>query len=262
LCPGYPSQSEPGACGCGKAEWYDSNENLYCIDLDSLRSHQVHLMDASGLPIASCDDCHGTETPPLLSDGLDLANTQVCNTCHSPLGAYDGVDDPDIGARFNWVSGVFSNGGFQPGKEKWCVGCHDDDPSVINGVSAPNMAGDDIYYGYYKTGHGKHGFGQAITCLACHDPDLMHVDGEARTYTAAADNYQAGYRLKLVDGQLPLDVPRVGFSTVEQFRLCFTCHDSAPFMNAGNADTNFRADVNDSCEPLNVNRHYSSRSAA
>ena len=117
-----------------------------------------------------------------------------------------------MGAKDNWVSGVYDtvSGGLLQGKEKWCVGCHDDVPSVINGVSAPNMAGDDIDYGYYKTGHGKHNNEQAITCLACHDPAFMHVDGVARTYTAAADNYQAGYRLKSVDGEAPLDVPRSG----------------------------------------------------
>jgi len=129
------------------------------------------------------------------------------------------------------------------------------------------MAGDDDEYGFYKTGHGKHNNEQAITCLACHDPAVMHVDGVARTYSAAADNYQAGYRLKLVDGGVPLDVPRSGSLSVEQFRLCFSCHVSAPFMNVNNSDctydgvpyscctgvdtgtctdTNFRADVTDS----------------
>ena len=134
-----------------------------------------------------------------------------------------------------------------------------DDPGC---ALAPNMAGDDIDYGYYKTGHGKHNNEQAITCFACHDPAVMHVDGVARTYSAAADNYQAGYRLKLVDGQPPLDVPRSGNKSVEQFRLCFSCHDSAPYMNFDNTDTNFRADVDDSCDDLNhlvlgdkVNKH-------
>jgi len=155
---------------------------------------------------------------------------------------------------------------FQTGKEKWCVGCHDDVPSVINSVSAPNIAGDDSDYGYYKTGHGKHDYEQAITCLACHDPAFMHVDGVARTYTAAADNYQAGYRLKSVDGQAPMEIPRTWDrwqpSDIDagQFRLCFSCHDSAPFMNSDNTDTNFRTDVDhdDSCVNLDppANRHW------
>jgi len=193
-------------------------------------SHQVHLTDASGPQIVSCDVCHVESYAGLFTDGLDLANTTVCDTCHSPLGAYDGVDDPNIGAKPNWATGVFSGGELTTGKEKWCVGCHDDVPSVINGVSAPNIAGEFnsdctgagvpyscctdvdtgtcVDYGYYKTGHGKH-VSESITCLACHDPDSEHVvDGVARTYSAAADNYQAGYRLKSVGGQVPLEMCR------------------------------------------------------
>ena len=139
--------------------------------------------------------------------------------------------------RHNWVfrppasSLIFNGSGdFQTGKEKWCVGCHDGVPSVINGVSAPNIAGEFnsdctavgvpyscctgvdtgtcVDYGYYHTGHGKY-VSESITCLACHDPDSEHVvDGVARTYSAAADNYQAGYRLKSVGGQAPLEIPR------------------------------------------------------
>jgi len=164
-------------------------------------SHQAHLTAGNGPHIASCDVCHVESYAGVFIDGQDFANTTVCDTCHSPGGVYDGVDDSNIGAKGNWASGIYDeeSGELLQGKEKWCIGCHDDNPSVVNGVSAPNIAGDDIDYGYYKTGHGKHGNEQAITCLACHDSTLMHVDGDARTYSAAADNYQAGYRLKLVD---------------------------------------------------------------
>jgi hypothetical protein len=203
------------------------------------------------------------------NDVIELEETDVCDSCHSSGGTYDGVNDLTIGAKGNWVEGVYADNALQTGKDKWCVGCHDNgdssinEGSEINGVIAPNMAGDDIDYGYYKTGHGKHGNEQAITCLACHDPALTHVDGEARTYAAADDNYQAGYRLKLVDGEAPLEVPRpINVLTAEQFRLCFSCHDSTPFLNFDNTDTNFRSDVNDSCETLDplllsdrVNKH-------
>ena len=221
--------------------------------------HQVHL----ALPSVGCPTCHGTI--PYFKSGTDsngdglivLSETDVCDPCHSPGGAYDGVDDPVIGAKGNWVSGVYDGSALLQGKEKWCVGCHDDGDSSINegseidGVIAPNIAGDDVSYGFYKTGHGKHVNGQAITCLACHDPGLMHVDGDARTYSAAADNYQVGYRLKWVDGEAPLEVPRpINVLTAEQFRLCFSCHDSGPFLNFDNTDTNFRRDVDDSCVAL------------
>ena len=240
------------------------------MDVDS---HQAHQTAAFGPQITCGTSCHtdtGMTPGGNFLDSQDLANTTVCDKCHSPGGAYNGVDSTSgsVGAKDNWVSGVYDtvSGGFLQGKEKWCVGCHDDVPAyskdVIddaacvadpNCVFAPNMAGDDIDYGYYKTGHGKHSYGQGITCLTCHDPAFMHVDGEARTYRAADDNYQDGYRLKYVDGEAPLDVPRSDNISVGQFRLCFTCHDSTPYLNFDNTDTNFRADVNDSCYPLNEN---------
>ncbi|MEK6195851.1 MAG: hypothetical protein N2F24_16675, partial [Deltaproteobacteria bacterium] len=238
-------------------------------------SHVAHLTADYGPQLELCIDCHDTAYPPTpayfknldSSGNHTLADTDICDTCHSPGGAYDGVDDPYIGAKGNWVSGVFDGSALKHSKEKWCVGCHDDGDSSINegsmidGVSAPNIAGDDVDYGYYKIGHGR-GYGSdqpAVSCLECHDPALTHVDGAARTYTVVADNYQAGYRLKLVDGLAPMVVPRSGSTfTVDQFRLCFSCHESAPFLNSNNTDTNFRSDVNDSCVDLNppMNRHW------
>ena len=62
-------------------------------------SHQVHLTATYGPQIASCDDCHARDFRRRVSDGKDFAYTNVCDTCHSPGGAYDGVDDPNIGAK-------------------------------------------------------------------------------------------------------------------------------------------------------------------
>ncbi|MFC1844374.1 cytochrome c3 family protein [Thermodesulfobacteriota bacterium] len=254
------SVSAPGGNGKGK----DTSESVSASGVvamgDTSNSHPAHLTAAYGPLIASCDVCHVESYAGVFTDSQDLANTTVCNPCHSPGGAYDGVNDPNIGAKTNWVYGVYNGSALQAGKEKWCVGCHDDDPSVVNGVSAPNIAGDDVDYGYYMTGHGKHGYEKAIGCLDCHDPAFTHVDGAARTYAAVYDNYQAGYRLKSVGGLAPLDVPRSGRAfTADQFRLCFSCHESTPFLNSNNTDTNFRSDVNDSCgapDPLLVNKHW------
>ena len=191
-------------------------------------SHVVHLSGGAtyGPQIETCGDCHPVSTEcidvddpypcctglgegcswsGMYTDLADFANTTTCDTCHSPGGAFDGVDDPNIGAKPNWSTGASSlvfdgSGNLQSGKEKWCVGCHDDVPSVIKGVSAPNIAGNDIDDGYYKTGHGKFG----SECLDCHDPDVTHVDADARTYSAGSLNYQAGYRLKSVGGLAPL----------------------------------------------------------
>jgi predicted CxxxxCH...CXXCH cytochrome family protein len=76
------------------------------------------------------------------------------------------------------------------------------------------------------------------------------------------NNYQAGYRLKSVDGQAPMDIPRtIGSTTSDDFVLCFSCHDSTPFMTMDNTDTNFRSDVDKNCVPRDpssskINQHW------
>jgi hypothetical protein len=229
-------------------------------------------------PSLACTTCHDFNgavnlSPPNFISGTggdgapwDLSETDVCDSCHSPGGIYDGVVSygDSVGAKDNWATGVYDGNDLAAGKEKWCVGCHDDNPAVINGVNAPNVAGNfSGTAGYYNTGHGKHGNQQAILCSACHDTALAHVDGEPRTYSSTEENYQDGYRLKLVDGQEPMDIPRSWSMGAWQFRLCFSCHDSAPFLTYSNTDTNFRSDVDNSCAPLdpliqshNVNKHY------
>jgi predicted CXXCH cytochrome family protein len=126
-----------------------------CHDPHTGGSHLTHVGAAKG-PDISCPDCHGTQTPPLLADSQSLDSTAVCDDCHSPSGAYDGVNDPDIGARNNWA-GVYNSTDdtLKAGKEKWCAGCHDDAPAVVSGEIAANKTGDNITYGYYVTGHGR-----------------------------------------------------------------------------------------------------------
>ncbi|MFQ5343423.1 MAG: hypothetical protein ACE5F6_17925, partial [Anaerolineae bacterium] len=128
-------------------------------------------------------------------------------------------------------------------------------------------------YGYYKTGHGLPSgeaypasggavSGAGLPCDACHDVAMKHIDGVARTYSYTAsvgdpDDYQHGYRLKSVNGQLPMVIPRTnacGDSGVaaDDFRLCTNCHDPGPFTDPNNFLTNFRADPSGP-----TNRHYS-----
>jgi hypothetical protein len=65
------------------------------------------------------------------------------------------------------------------GKEKWCAGCHDNAPSVVNGNSAPDICGDNATYGYYLGTHGdvtygvnQQGIGNAQgECVHCHEVD-------------------------------------------------------------------------------------------
>jgi hypothetical protein len=79
-----------------------------------------------------CLNCHTSGSP-----GTGDINLDTCSSCHSAGGAYDGVDDPDVGAKNNWqniedpegatVSMIYDSGAIRPGKEKWCATCHDED---------------------------------------------------------------------------------------------------------------------------------------
>ncbi len=110
--------------------------------------HQVHLSGEQGDMDLRCTGCHAPvwdESFATLSMNLD---PESCNGCHSPGGFFDGVNDPVIGALNN-IDTVEStiydaNGILLPGKEAWCLTCHDDGHSTVNGVSAPNIAGKSI----------------------------------------------------------------------------------------------------------------------
>ena len=63
--------------------------------------HQTHLdllrgpgMGGDGSP---CIDCHTGGSP-----GQGNVDFYTCNSCHSPGGAYDGVNDTSVGALNNW----------------------------------------------------------------------------------------------------------------------------------------------------------------
>lgn len=243
------------------------------------QSHSTHTeSDGDDLkgPGIYCDTCHDINNFPYFNSGTDgngdgrydLAETDVCDTCHSPGGTYDGIDDSVIGAKNNWDSGIYLGANLVAGKEQWCAGCHDEAASVIQSVSAPNIVGDEdantnygLGYGFYKTGHGLPATqtypasggtvsGAGISCGYCHDLTMKHVDGVTRTYTYTAtigndDDYQHGYRLESIDDQLPLVLPRTGTCAdtgvnATEFRLCFSCHESGPFTDPNNYGTNFR----------------------
>jgi galactitol-specific phosphotransferase system IIB component len=251
-------------------------------------SHSTHTEnDADDLrgPFIGCNSCHDTNNFPYFKSGIDsdgdgkynLSETDVCDNCHSPGGTYDGVNDPVIGAKNNWRDGVYEGAGLKLGKEKWCAGCHDEVPSIIQGVSAPNVIGDEdaltdygIGYGFYKTGHGLSSRanypatgarGAGVECLDCHDSEMQHIDGIARTYEPDTDylsydpvsaNYQNGYRLMDVntgyDNKYPMHIPRTGnlfphgFRANWEFALCFICHNPDDLL-VGDI-TNFREGAN------------------
>ena len=154
----------------------------------ALESHPAHVGETQ-LSLA-CADCHDTNNFPLFKDGQDLAGTQVCASCHSAGGSYDGVNDPVIGAKNNFTTGVYAGNALKAGKENWCLGCHDQAPSVIQGRTAPNKVGDNSSYGYYVTGHGRTTTypamswqaaaasgnpGASLVCTSCHDASAPHI---------------------------------------------------------------------------------------
>jgi predicted CXXCH cytochrome family protein len=137
-------------------------------------------------PKTACGDCHNTGSYPKFADDQDLTNTTVCNTCHSPLGSFNGVNSVNgsVGAKDNWDQGVYEgtyHNILKDGKEKWCAGCHDNDPSVVNEVTAPDIVGDNSTYGYYlsSNAHSNSSYGVSRKnlpytyskgeCVHCHD---------------------------------------------------------------------------------------------
>jgi len=167
-------------------------------------SHEVHVSDtvARG-PQIDCTDCHtfgsggGTGHGAggvSFKDGKSLSQldeTTVCDDCHSPGGSFDGVNDSAIGAKANWASGVYQGTSLQSGKEEWCAGCHDQDPSIVNSQTAPNKVGNNSTYGYYVTGHGRNtnyarmswqdstasgNPGANKSCDNCHGNDKSHIN--------------------------------------------------------------------------------------
>ncbi len=246
------------------------------------KAHITHIRADKG-PHLACSTCHSDPfqfKPTRFADGLEFAETGVCNDCHSPEGDYDGVNDSAIGAKANWAEGVYDDlNDLKPGKEKWCVGCHDGTPSAIDGVLAPNIAGDESAitpygsgWGFYKSGHGVPASqvypasgvkGAGRGCLDCHDASKGHIDGEPRSYSADGDyltwdpasaGYQEGYRLKDVsggyEGKYPMHIPRTGhvfppgFRESAEFALCFECHDESKLYNAGDPLTGEGAGTN------------------
>ncbi|MBI4744806.1 MAG: hypothetical protein HY776_08355 [Actinobacteria bacterium] len=149
------------------------------------QSHQTHFdTEGKGPGINDCSVCHANPSP---------VDFNKCNNCHSPNGAFDGVNDPDVGAKNNFDEGVYEEDGktLKIGKEKWCVTCHDDQPAVVGSQTAPNKAGDNSTYGYYINGHGKSdnysrmgwqdilGIGNPGAnqlCTGCHDTAKKHIN--------------------------------------------------------------------------------------
>ncbi|MDY6967999.1 MAG: hypothetical protein SVR08_05020, partial [Spirochaetota bacterium] len=267
---------EGGLAGysCFSCHRHENINNCSECHTNSSLSHTTHkITNNRGPDPLDCEDCHKKRSGeqyehPYFADNNYFDNTSVCNNCHSQNGAYDGVNDPVIGAKSNWSNGVYTDDLLTSGKEKWCVGCHDDTPANSSidgsGVSAQNIAGDDTIYGFYSNGHGRSSAN--IECLDCHDATKVHIDEDPRTYafdsayyapTESGVAYAEGYRLKNVNGEVPLMIPAnygttfgydAGLMRDTAFRLCFQsgCHDSSKIFDATPGDglsSNFKASL-------------------
>ncbi len=244
-------------------------------------SHIIHTTgDPRGPAVPlECNACHDSDNFFLFGPtgaGVTLTETDVCDNCHSPNGTFDGVDDPVIGAKNNWSDGIYNGADLRTGKEKWCATCHDEEPGNSHadgtGIAANNIVGDSgaftygTGWGYYLSGHGLGSGstypasggvsgGAALNCLECHDSTLNHIDDVSRTFSCAdgcdPPEYQLSYRLKQVAGEDPMQIPlpEGGPNSADQFRLCYRCHDTGPYLESTNLQTNLRTD--------GVNRHQS-----
>ncbi len=231
------SPSWGGSVSCG--DCHDTGtEDSSPGTLISSGSHATHFDGSGKGPMGlNCGSCHNTAEESHIngqvdfSDGADFTATGACDLCHSREGTYDGVDHPVYGARANWESGVYSGDLLAEGKEKWCAGCHDESPSLISGVPAPPVIGDEgadtkygtgAGYGYYKTGHGlapnrfypgsgTTTWGAGAPCSSCHDLSKRHIDGIPQSYKrevrdssgnfirgGTIEDFNNGFRLKNV----------------------------------------------------------------
>ncbi len=163
-----------------------------------------------------------------------MSETDVCNSCHSNGGVYDGVTSASgsIGAKDNWRSGIYNSGALQSGKEMWCAGCHDDVPANSrqdgSGVNAGNKMGDNVTYGYNVTGHGND---PAVKCIHCHSALKPHIDHVANSKL---------YRF--YDGK-GMELPTVGVPETSESALCYSCHSETLISdnNEATMKTNFRS---------------------
>jgi hypothetical protein len=203
------------------------------------------VVDPKGPALGDCTACHNPSNYSLFGPdpGQTLAETDVCDECHSPDGAFDGINDLVVGAKPNWESGIYNAKGktLKEGKDDWCATCHDDGTSLVGGVPAPNVMGDDLTYGYNQTGHGRNALNY-VPCgglpgIACHDLTVKHFRNLGRTYNATstktARSYRVGYRLND-----DLVVPRTTEGAPASFKLCTNCHIYTDIVDK--TITNFR----------------------
>ncbi|WP_432820940.1 SBBP repeat-containing protein [Trichloromonas sp.] len=196
----------------------------------TFKSHATHTeltgADARG-PGIYCDTCHDINNYPLLADGKNLDETTVCDNCHSPGGVINGVNDPILGAKANWATGVYVGNVLLATKRYWCISCHDDVPANSktdgSGILAQNVAGDNTTYGYYQNGHGRNG---QVECSNCHDITSRHIDHQYTPLITVISSTPNPTNYRLYDGR-GMTLPYADERTTASFALCYTCHEES-----------------------------------
>ncbi|NIN34170.1 MAG: hypothetical protein GTO60_03315, partial [Gammaproteobacteria bacterium] len=103
-----------GGTNCEECHGHDPGYGGFQGGAGTYATHSTHTEnDSDDLkgPNVGCSECHDTGNFPYFKSGADgngdgkydLSETDVCDSCHSPGGTYDGVDDASIGAKNNWV---------------------------------------------------------------------------------------------------------------------------------------------------------------
>lgn len=232
---------------------YEYSPGLFSAGTGTSQSHSTHTEndsdDLKGPPnLYTCSSCHDTNNYPYFNTGIDsngdgkinLAETTICNNCHSPDGAINGVDsiNGSVGAKDNWATGVYTLRTFQTGKEAWCLGCHDDVPANTNqagtGRDAKNMAGDNVTYGFNVNGHGNN---SSTTCLHCHSAAKRHFNTTDRFYDGKSVTYRIGWD----SNTTPLD----------DNALCISCHGDGKITDPSDP-TNFVTDSGGNLHPFHT----------
>ncbi|MGA2192043.1 MAG: CxxxxCH/CxxCH domain-containing protein [Nitrospirota bacterium] len=185
----------------------------------ALMNHSVHLTAPWG-PKDVCEDCHPPNSSigrnvghaggvKIMKDGLPLASTTVCGTCHGHGTAT---------AKAFWGVTTMRR------STSWCESCHDG-YSLTNTAAgtggkdmlAENVVGDKITYGFDVTGHGMTGISDS--CTNCHSATSPHIYPTQSPYKSSLNNYQAAYRLTIAD-----TVPLLSNYSSTRFQLCYSCH--------------------------------------
>ncbi|MEW6182480.1 MAG: cytochrome c3 family protein [Bacillota bacterium] len=178
------------------------NPGDWCMDCHLDQSHATHF-DTTGkgpdIPEdeTGCSVCHAAYIPVL--------NANACDTCHSPGGAFDGVNDPDTGALANWAAGVYKMDGrtLKSGKEHWCAGCHDNGTSfskpkiadvIVDNLDAAFTPSEAAWvhttsqpYQFYGADCQYHSAGGDGSATATWVPDIA-IPGDYRVYARWTSN--------------------------------------------------------------------------